>query len=151
PDEPARLSRLMALAEEAAVPVLIHASEPVGHTYPGKGATTPDRLLGLAVAFPEVAFVFAHFGGGLPFYSLMPEVARALTNVYFDSAATPFLYRPDVYAVSETAAGHGRVMFGSDFPLLRQGRALRGAREAGLSESQLAGVLGGNAAALFGL
>ncbi|MDA1258294.1 MAG: amidohydrolase family protein, partial [Chloroflexi bacterium] len=69
PEESDRLSRLMALAEEAAVPVLIHASEPVGHTYPGKGATTPDRLLGLAVAFPEVAFVFAHFGGGLPFYS----------------------------------------------------------------------------------
>ena len=37
----------------------------------------------------------AHWGGGLPFYGLMkkegPEVLR---RVYFDTAASPYLYRP---------------------------------------------------------
>jgi len=144
------LTRVMSLAAEASVPVVIHASEPVGHAYPGKGSTTPNRLLTLATAFPDVAFIFAHFGGGLPFYALMPEVAESLSNVYFDSAATPFLYRTDVYGVSAEAAGPGRILFGSDFPLISQGRALRGAREAGLNDADAARVLGGNAADLLG-
>ena len=151
PENPDGLRRLMALAEEAAVPVVVHASEPVGHRYPGKGEITPERLLALAGAFPGVTFVFAHFGGGLPFYALMPEVAGALSNTYFDTAAAPFLYRPDVYAVSVAAAGSDRILFGSDFPLIRQGRALQEARETRLTDAELARVLGGNAAELMGV
>ena len=151
PENPDGLRRLMALAEEAAVPVVVHASEPVGHRYPGKGEITPERLLALAAAFPGVTFVFAHFGGGLPFYALMPEVAGALSNTYFDTAAAPFLYRPDVYAVSVAAAGSDRILFGSDFPLIRQGRALQEARETRLTDAELARVLGGNAAELMGV
>ena len=150
-EQPDVLRRVMGLAAEAAVPVVVHASEPVGHDYPGKGATTPDRLLLLARAFPEVAFIFAHFGGGIPFYALMPEVADSLSNVYFDSAATPYLYRPEVYAVSATTAGADRILFGSDFPLIGQGRALSGARKGGLNDADIACVLGGNAAGLFGM
>ena len=149
PEEPERMRKLMALAEEAGVPVVVHASEPVGHPYPGKGSSTPDRLLALASEFPGVVFVFAHFGGGLPFYALMPEVAKSLSNTYFDSAITPFLYRPDVYAVSAAAAGSDRILFGSDFPLIRQGRALRDARKAPLTDSELVQVLGANAAELL--
>ena len=151
PENPDGLRRLMALAEEAAVPVVVHASEPVGHRYPGKGEITPERLLALAGAFPGVTFVFAHFGGGLPFYALMPEVAGALSNTYFDTAAAPFLYRPDVYAVSVAAAGSDRILFGSDFPLIRQGRALQEARETRLTDAELARVLGGNASELMGV
>jgi predicted TIM-barrel fold metal-dependent hydrolase len=145
------LRPIMSLAVEAAIPVVVHASEPVGHTYPGKGTSSPDRLLGMAAAFPDVAFVFAHFGGGLPFYALMPEVAETLSNVYFDSAAAPFLYRPDVYKVAATTAGPGRILFGSDYPLLKQGRALRGVREACLGDKDITRILGGNAADLFGI
>ena len=134
-----------------AVPVVVHTSEPVGHGYPGKGATTPERSLAMAEAFPGVAFIFAHFGGGLPFYSLMPEVAKALSNVYFDTAAAPFLYRPDVYGVAASAAGSDRILFGSDYPLIGQGRALREAQKSGLNDLELVDVLGGNAAGLFGV
>lgn len=151
PEQVEGLRGIMALANEAAVPVLVHASEPVGHSYPGKGATTPDRLLNLPAAFPDVAFIFAHFGGGLPFYALMPEVAATLSNVYFDSAATPFLYRPDVYAISAAAAGSDRILFGSDFPLIRQSRAMRGVRGSGLNDADIDLALGGNVVDLLGL
>lgn len=151
PEQAEGLRGVMALAAEAAVPVLVHASEPVGHSYPGKGTTTPERLITLATAFPDVAFIFAHFGGGLPYYALMPEVAETLSNVYFDSAATPFLYRPDVYAVSAVVAGSDRILFGSDFPLIRQGRAIRGVHESGLNAADIDRVLGGNVVDLLGL
>ena len=151
PEHVEELQGIMGLASEAAVPVLVHASEPVGHSYPGKGVTTPNRLLNLAAAFPDVAFIFAHFGGGLPFYALMPEVAETLSNVYFDSAATPFLYRPDVYAISAAGVGRDRILFGSDFPLIRQDRAIRGVRGSGLKDIDIDLALGGNVMDLLGL
>ena len=79
-------------------PLLIHSSEPLGHTYAGKGETYPPKLLKLAQNFPDLKIVMAHWGGGLPFYELMPEVAEALRNVYYDTAASTYLYRFDVFA-----------------------------------------------------
>jgi len=151
PEDAEGMRRVAGLAMEAAIPVVVHASELIGHDYPGKGATTPDRLLRLATAFPEVAFIFAHFGGGLPYYALMPEVTESLSNVYFDSAATPYLYRPEVYAVSAIATGADRILFGSDFPLIRQGRAIRGVREGNLSDADMDRVLGANVTDLLGI
>ena len=74
--------------------LLTHASEPVGHQYPGKGTVTPDLLYRFISSFPQLTVVCAHWGGGLPFFVLMPEVKKALGNVYFDTAASPFLYSP---------------------------------------------------------
>jgi hypothetical protein len=76
---------------------LTHSSEPVGHEYAGKGSVTPDVLYRFVLAFPGLKLVCAHWGGGLPFYALMPEVEKALANVFFDTAATVFLYKPEVF------------------------------------------------------
>ena len=66
------------------LPVVIHSSEPVGHSYPGKGNTPPDKLLAFINNFPNNKIICAHWGGGLPFYDLMPEVNENLKNVYVD-------------------------------------------------------------------
>jgi predicted TIM-barrel fold metal-dependent hydrolase len=58
----------------------------------------------------------------LPFYAHMPEVRKALANVYFDSAATPFLYDQSVFSTVASAIGPDRMLFGSDFPLLNAKR-----------------------------
>ena len=76
---------------------MLHASEPVGHRYPGKGTATPDRLLQVYRALPDLPVVLAHWGGGLPFYELMPEVAALTRNVVYDTAASTYLYRPAVF------------------------------------------------------
>lgn len=131
--------------------VLTHASDPVGHGYAGKGTVTPDKLLCLAEAFPDVRFVMAHWGGGLPFYTLMPEVSKALRQTWFDSAASPFLYDKAVFRAASETAGPGRVLFGSDFPLLAQARVLGEAMSARLSKEDLDQLLGGNAAELLAL
>ena len=87
----------------------------------------------------------------MPFYALMPEVAASLANVYFDSAAFPYLYRPEVFQTAVTASGVEKILFASDYPLVTQTRALRRMREGGLSESDEAAVLGGNAARVLNL
>ena len=66
--------------------LLTHSSEPVGHDYPGKGSVTPDMLYPLITSYPDIIVVCAHWGGGLPFYALMPEVKQAMSNVFFDTA-----------------------------------------------------------------
>ncbi|MEE8046691.1 MAG: amidohydrolase family protein [Dehalococcoidia bacterium] len=138
-------------AKELEMPVLVHASEPIGHGYPGKGTVTPELLMVLVGAFPNNTFIFSHFGGGLPFYALMPEVRSALKNVYFDSAAFPFLYRPEVFDVAARAVGVEKILFASDFPLISQKRALDEFEQSGLGAEQSRLVRGENAANLFGI
>ena len=145
------MAPLMDAARELGLCVLTHASEPVGHEYPGKGHTTPDQLYAFSYNFPDNTIVCAHWGGGLPFYALMPEVGQSLANVYFDSAATPLLYRPAVYSAAVQSAGYQRILFGSDYPLVGYHRALGQAREFGLGPDVQEKVLGGNAAKLLGL
>jgi len=131
--------------------MLIHASEPVGHDYPGKGSITPDTLYPFITSFPELKLVCAHWGGGLPFYSLMPEVKKAMGNVFFDTAASPLLYSPQVYQQVVQLVGGDRILFGSDYPLLAPGRLLKEIEEAGLPPETKELILGGNARRLLGL
>ncbi len=131
--------------------VTTHSSEPVGHLYPGKGSVRPESLWKLALNFPDAVIVMAHWGGGLPFYALMPEVRESLRNVYFDTAASPYLYTRDVFAVGASLVGAERILLGSDYGLMRPRRLLKQARESGLGDGDLAAVLGGNAARLLGL
>jgi predicted TIM-barrel fold metal-dependent hydrolase len=144
-----RLGALMELAIAEKVPVVIHGSEPVGHGYAGKGDTHPQQLLALAERFPEAMIVGAHWGGGLPFYAHMPEVRKALANVWFDSAASPFLYDGGVYGTIARILGSERMLFGSDFPLLRQKR-VTGEAIKGLKSMQSIRFLGANAKELLG-
>jgi hypothetical protein len=132
-------------------PLLVHSSEPIGHTYAGKGQTFPWRLLKLAQNFPELQIVLAHWGGGLPFYELMPEVREATRNVYYDSAASTYLYSFDIFPVVASLIGHERLLWGTDYPLLSQAKFLDRVRSSGLAPGQLDAVLGGNAARLLRL
>jgi predicted TIM-barrel fold metal-dependent hydrolase len=145
------MAPIMELARSDGRPVLVHASEPVGHRYPGKGSTTPEKLYRFIQNFPGNPIICAHWGGGLPFYSLMPEVKESLKNVFFDSAASPFLYQPEVFATVSELVGKGKVFFASDYPLLDISRPLDQARNAGLTPDAEAALLSGNAAKLFGL
>jgi predicted TIM-barrel fold metal-dependent hydrolase len=131
--------------------LLTHASEPVGHQYPGKGKATPDLIYALITAFPELKTVCAHWGGGLPFYALMPEVKQAMKNVYFDTAASPFLYTPGVYNQVAQLVGEDKILFGSDYPLIPQRRFLKEIRGLDLPESTKVKILSGNAQRLLGI
>ena len=125
--------------------LLTHASEPVGHKYQGKGGITPDILYPFIAAHPQLTIVCAHWGGGLPFYNLMPEVKEAMKNVYFDTAASPFLYSPDVYNQVIQLVGADKVLFGSDYPLLPPRRLLEEIEALDLNQETKELMLSGNA------
>ncbi len=129
--------------------VMTHSSEPVGHIYPGKGQVTPAMLMSFIDQFTDVPVICAHWGGGLPFYTLMPEVRTALENVYFDTAASPLLYRPEIYKQAEALVGADRILFGTDFPVMTQGRVLEQIREAELTEESKKEILCDNARRLL--
>jgi predicted TIM-barrel fold metal-dependent hydrolase len=130
---------------------LSHASEPVGHIYPGKGAVTPELLYPFILRNPKLKIILAHWGGGLPFYALMPEVKTAINNVFFDTAASPYLYQPGVYGQVLDILGETNILFGSDYPLMSPGRVIKEIIQAGLSEKSKTAVLGGNARRAFNL
>ena len=131
--------------------LLTHASEPVGHEYPGKGGITPDILYPLITSFPDLTLVCAHWGGGLPFYALMPEVKKAMSNVFFDTAASPFLYNPQIYNQVSQLVGADKILFGSDYPLLAQSRLLKEIESLDLPEETERLILSGNAQRLLGI
>ncbi|MHB1160387.1 MAG: amidohydrolase family protein [Chloroflexota bacterium] len=146
-----RLTPFFQYASTRGFPVMTHASEPAGHHYPGKGTATPDTVWTLVQAFPEVRLILAHWGGGYPFYELMPEVRRGSANVSYDSAASTYLYEPQVFLQVGRMVGFAKVMWGSDYPVLRQGRFLQRVRDLPMEEGEMEAVLGGNAARVLGL
>ena len=129
--------------------LLTHSSEPVGHKYVGKGRITPDILYPFLKEFAELKLVCAHWGGGLPFYALMPEVADVLTNVFFDTAATIFLYQAQIFNIVSDIIGSDKILFGSDYPLISQDRIISQIQSSELSEEDKSNILGANAQRLL--
>jgi len=150
--KPGFLADVVAVLTASERPLLLHASEPVGHRYPGKGTATPDRLLTFLSANPELRVVLAHWGGGLPFYELMPEVATHTRNVVYDTAASSYLYRPGVFRAVLDIAGRERVLWASDHPVLGMGKFLeRTQRLAAIHPHEWAPVMSDNARRVYRL
>ncbi len=147
-----RLAPVMEICRRANLPVMIHTNEPVGHLYPGKTPLTPGQIYGLARRFPKNRIILAHWGGGIFFFNLMKrEVKERLANIYYDTAASPYLYDLEIYPLAFQLAGEDRVLFGSDYPLIRPGRYFKDMEKAGLSPAQKAALCGRNARKLLGL
>jgi predicted TIM-barrel fold metal-dependent hydrolase len=146
------LREVMEICADRSVPVLFHTNEPVGHAYPGKTPVHLSEIYDLLKQYPSNKIVLAHWGGGLFFYSLMKkEVRDVLKNVWFDTAASPYLYAPQVYRIAGELAGFDRILFGSDYPLLKPDKYFREMAESGMSSEALAMVKGDNAKRLLDL
>jgi uncharacterized protein len=146
------LAPIMDLCRRFDVPVMIHTNEPVGHKYPGKTPNTLAQIYNIAKRYPDNTIILAHWGGGIFFYQLLKrEVKETLAKVYYDTAASPFLYDPAVYRLAAELVGSEKILFGTDFPLLKPGRYYKEIDASGLDAVQRCKVLGENASVLLKL
>ncbi len=145
PDEPRMTPVYEACAEHGLI-VLFHAGEdPNFETVSG----TPDVFLHLVERYPSVTFVLAHMGG----YRRWDEVAEHLIGapVHLDTSHATELLAPEELVSLARRHGVERVLFASDGPWTDAASALRSVRDAGFTDEELEGVLGGNAVRLLGI
>jgi predicted TIM-barrel fold metal-dependent hydrolase len=145
---------------ERGLPLNLHVSEPVGPYYLGRSITPLDQIFHLAQRYPDLKLILSHWGGGLLFYELNPRIQGVLRNVSYDTAATPLQYRvKDIFEAAVGMVGAGKILYGSDYPLLvypRQQRRpdfatfLDQIGAATLSQDDKTAILGDNFARLVG-
>ncbi len=138
------------LREKNNAPCLIHTNEPLGHTYPGKSPGTLKQIYDLAAAFPDNRIILAHWGGGIFFYHAMKKQTRKiLKNIWYDTAASVFLYEPAIYDMAAAAGVIDKVLFGSDYPLATPERYYADMDASALTTEQKQQILGKNAALFY--
>jgi uncharacterized protein len=145
------LKEVMSVCAALDAPLLLHANEPVGHEYAGKAPMTLGQIYRFLKTYPLNRIVLAHWGGGIFFYTLMKkEVRDALKNVWFDTAASPYLYDSRIYKIASELVPD-KVLFGSDYPLIRPRRYLKEIIDSGISDDASRRFVGGNAASCLRL
>ncbi|MDR1731779.1 MAG: amidohydrolase family protein [Synergistaceae bacterium] len=141
--------RLAGVLHEVNLCVQWHSAEPVGHSYVGKGNVGPREAALFCMHHPEVRTIFAHLGGGLWLYELMPEMKLRLSNAYYDLAALPWLYEPAVLKTLETAGLEDKFLMGTDYPILDSTRYKKAFEASGIRETTLKKITRDNALSLL--
>ena len=142
-------AQLAACCRERELVLLLHVNEPVGHSYAGKGPGLLKEAAEFALAHPRLKLIYAHWGGGLLFYELMPELKQGLEHLYYDTAAGPFLYSSRIYRTAREIGVLHKVLLGTDYPLISPTRYLKELSVSGLSPSEQRQIRGENARAFF--
>lgn len=160
---------IFSAAGEAGLAVCAHITESAGEAgarkYPGKVETPLGCFTRWARAHPATRFVLAHWGARLPLDAELGAEARKLTNVFYDTAASPLIYgaraSAGIWREMTEAVGADRILFGTDYPLTLYPRnenasphdsmALLAAeaRGSGLGDEVLRAILGANAKRVF--
>ena len=140
------------LRENGNLPCMIHTNEPVGHKYPGKTPVTLTQIYDLAQTFSDNKIILAHWGGGIFFYNIMKkETKKVFKNIWYDTAASPYLYYSQIYDIAFHAGVLDKVLFGTDFPLLTPERYYRDNDNSSIKSDQKKKILGKNAALIFNI
>jgi len=144
------LKPIMEVLKEARLPFLIHTNEPVGHVYPGKSMKNLAEIERLVRNFPDNTIILAHWGGGVVFFELMKEIKTLFRNVYYDTAASPYLYQPEIFKRAGDIVGEGKILLGTDFPLIPPGRYLHQIESVIEDEQAVRAICRENALAVLG-
>ena len=150
-DDEKIMKPIMEAAKSLDIPVMVHSNETVGHYYLGKAKTELKQYYDFILSYPDIDIILAHWGGGLLFYELMPEVAKATSRVYYDTAASLFLYSSKVYSIAVQIIGADKILFGTDYPLIDPKRYFKQIEGSGLSGEDKGKIYGENAKQLLRL
>lgn len=145
PDEP-RMRAVYEAAVEFGMVILFHAGADVIHpTVHG----TPESFARVLDEFPRLRAILAHLGGFQEWAGVAEHLAGR--EVWLDTAYTPGHLPDEEFCALARAHGTDRVLFGSDGPWTDAAREIAHLRSLPLSEAELDGILGENAARLLGI
>lgn len=148
PPDDRRYYPLYAECIELAVPFCLQ----VGHTGPLK-SSEPGRpipyLENVALEFPELVIVAGHIGA--PWTQEMISLATKFPNVYIDTSAYKIRRYPRELIDYLRGHGSGKVLFGSNYPMLTPATCLEGLDALELSPETRDAFLSANARRVFGL
>ena len=139
--------RLMRIYEamEGRLPLMVHC----GDSRPQLQFSHPRHLAAVLKAFPALVVDAAHLGGWGVWDVAAPLFEHE--NCFFDvSSCLAFLDGLQLCAIARRY-GTERVMFGSDFPIWDPARELQAVLEAGFTDAELEGILGGNCRRYLGV
>jgi len=142
---------LTGACKELGIPLLLHTNETVGHDYPGKTNIPMQDLEKFVLNNPDLKIVLAHWGGGILLYETMKEIKQSFSNVYYDTAVTPYIFDERIYRVAKALGLCEKIIFGSDFPILPPSRYMKGLDNSGLCDEDKNLILGINARRVLGL
>jgi predicted TIM-barrel fold metal-dependent hydrolase len=103
----------------------------------------------VAVDFPDMKIILAH--PSWPWTDESLSIALHKENVFIDlSGWSPKYFPSQVITYANSQLRH-KMLFGSDFPLIKPEKWLAAATAAGFREEVMPGILKGNAARVLGL
>ncbi|MGI4879433.1 MAG: amidohydrolase family protein, partial [Janthinobacterium lividum] len=109
----------------------------------------PMMVDDVAVDFPDMKIILAH--PGWPWVDESLSMALHKSNVFIDlSGWSPKYFPKQVIQYANTQLRH-KMLFGSDFPLIRPDKWMEAATEVGFRDEVMPGILRDNAAKLLGL
>ena len=141
--------------EEAGVPALFHSGQTgIGAGVPGGGGirlkySNPMHVDDLAVDFPGLRIILAH--PSFPWQDEALAVANHKPYVYIDLSGWSPKYFPPQLVQYANSLLQDKVLFGSDFPVIKPDRWLADFDKLDIKESVRPKILKDNAARLLGL
>lgn len=137
---------VFALAEAVAgrLPLLIHAGD-YRHSF-----SHPEQIRRLALAYPELTLIAAHFGGWSE-WDKAPVALAGLPNVYVDTSSTLDFVSVERAETMIAQFGADHVIFGTDYPMWGAKEELARFNRLRISEEDRTKILFENAAKLLSL
>jgi uncharacterized protein len=117
--------------------------------YPRRSVGRPIALDAVACDFPELKLVGIHIG--IPWTDEMIAMAWKHPNVYIGTDAHSPKYWPPSFVQYINSYGQDKVIFGTDFPILRFDRTLREIEDMNLKPQVLQKLLSDNVRRLYRL
>jgi hypothetical protein len=150
--------KILHFIQDKSFPINLHVTEPDSKPHPGKIDTPLNDYVQMATSWPNQVFILAHLGGRIPLRKMELGSVRSLKNIYYDTAATPLLYKPEVLKQIVEEVGIEQILYGSDYPLRvfpkeqkrpEFSKSVQFIKDSGLTDTDLDRVLSLNAKRLF--
>jgi predicted TIM-barrel fold metal-dependent hydrolase len=139
----AEMYRLCELLESR-MPLFLH----MGDNRPEYRYSEPRKLARLVRRFPRLEVIAAHFGG----YRAWDEAEQYLygfDNIWYDLSSALWAMSPEKACRLIHACGAGRVMFGTDYPVMRPAEYFSLFMQIELDEQERRDILYNNAKRFF--